>query len=870
MSAQSLEYANYWLETLFKKILNSQQEDNPNYLSKLKSYISDDISFLRNNKITPIIVFSGFKINSNKEKTHPHSSFVFSSSENDSYYKKFSSFSNLDIPYEKRTEKIIKLVMGLLHELDVEFLRAPYSNLAQLSYLYNHPKQIIHSIYSNATALMFDIDQVILDFNHQTLTFSWIRKSNILASLEINSEQFLDLCVLSGTGSRFKSEVVSSFQDDYNLIKIYKNGLGVLQSKTKGLSNKIQAESTDDFCRCKSMVVYHLVLYDDGTVKPLNFASCPNDLHLVISHALPSHIYQLLAKGFIDPILINALLSGSIHEPKPPAKEESLQHKSLLMYTLSPLYSRSLALITPSLHSFYRTKKIICNSYFSSFPPELINSKKFISLVPKLDQTINLFSWAIAHAEAATGGDRIPGFYLDSSSNHEFKAYLNGKTSGLALDVTEPVFIKQPQVESYEGNINWVSAMLHFSDWSDDSLLKRAEAAVPKITSEKQLKAVIWLTLLRHLGLAPPIKYSANNTVMPASNVTDSVGYKLASIISDYTSNVSKMKSTFSFMTPDLETIILIILILAKSGCFPLHYKTNPEVAIGGDKNETLKSKVLDNDKQQYIQENCNLDSDYFESIFLLIASHTLKNGECDQTKDYGLKITKVGLNFLAMVDSLVYAIGQLLQSILVNLALKNQISEELYNYKTFKNCTRFEIGRLGLHDDDANLEGNLKNCLQYPKNSDGFLTIFDFVTLFGIKPETAVITPSREESLEDMKKAKRMPLFTSTSTTNNKKTDINHNSNSNHGIKSNNNSASSNAFKNIPTIGDLVVQIAKAATLALNALETHNTSDGKTSTDELKSKKPVCSEPINAFNEWKISDKIKREIIHFSENMSI
>ncbi|PVU90373.1 hypothetical protein BB559_004661 [Furculomyces boomerangus] len=428
--------------------------------------------------------------------------------------------------------------MSFLQELKVEFLRAPYSSLAQLSYMYRHRNQIVHSVYGGFEALLFDIDQVIDSFSEQKGTFTWVRKSNVLAALEFNPEQFLDLCILNGVGLGLgfgiesKLRVSSTFQEDYELLKFYKSGISVVQNIANHEPNVAQASYTDDFCRIKASIIHHPVLHDDGCVLPLNPETCPNDLHQAIGYVLPNQIYQLLSKGLIDTQILGPLVSGTFVEEPPFDFGQSKEYQSYIYNVISPLYTRSMALITPRLHAFYRTKRITLQSYFSlTLPSQPEKAKSFAGSKYTKPTSINVLtsSWQLPHAEAATGFDRIPGTSHNVSANHAFKAYTAGQLSVLALDVVEPILLNTQNIGNFGGQVDWAQSMVNFSQWSDDSKLKSLDKSFQKIGSEKELLSVLWLTALRHFGLAPPIKYAADNSITPATNLVDSTGFRIAS-----------------------------------------------------------------------------------------------------------------------------------------------------------------------------------------------------------------------------------------------------------------------------------------------------------------------------------------------------
>lgn len=49
----------------------------------------------------------------------------------------------------------------------IEFMRAPYSSMAQLVYLESHPQQLVHAICAGSDMLMWDVERVILGFDFE-------------------------------------------------------------------------------------------------------------------------------------------------------------------------------------------------------------------------------------------------------------------------------------------------------------------------------------------------------------------------------------------------------------------------------------------------------------------------------------------------------------------------------------------------------------------------------------------------------------------------------------------------------------------------------------------------------------------------------
>ncbi|OLY82760.1 Protein MKT1 [Smittium mucronatum] len=330
---------------------------------------------------------------------------------------------------------------------------------------------------------------------------------------------------------------------------------------------------------------------EDGFVRPLNSDSCPNDLHLVIGHALPPQIYQLLSLGLIDTIILNSLLTGKLYEDVPINFTDSTEYKKLVQDFTTPLYNRSLALIAPHLHPFYRTKNVQLISFFKKIPFETCestvasNGKQYASYKSNQPSSVESYNelkyWPLEHPETAIGSDRTPGITNPIKIKHAVKAYSSGKISELALDVVVPVVVRSEMVEKFNGNIGWTESILNFDSWTDDSKLKDSlHISSNKIETLKQLQATLWLTTLRHLGLAPSIKYDIKNNLTTSNSAVESIGYKLATLIEKskpfakqkgYNPHSKKKSGSpgvgkFSKIGYDLGNLILTCLLLAKMG----------------------------------------------------------------------------------------------------------------------------------------------------------------------------------------------------------------------------------------------------------------------------------------------------------------
>lgn len=86
----------------------------------------------------------------------------------------------------------------------------------------------------------------------------------------------------------------------HDLIKQHKTGFNAVQAFSDDPAVS-KSNYIDVFCRTRCAVKYHLVIHDDGEVRPLNIEHAPNDIHEFIGYRLPDELYYYLMRGLIGP-----------------------------------------------------------------------------------------------------------------------------------------------------------------------------------------------------------------------------------------------------------------------------------------------------------------------------------------------------------------------------------------------------------------------------------------------------------------------------------------------------------------------------------------------------------------------------------------
>ncbi|KAL0092293.1 PIN domain-like protein [Phycomyces blakesleeanus] len=275
----------------------------------LKHSIEREIKHFKDNHIQPLFVFPGLSI---LRKDKP-----FSSDDNRPSHRA----TGWELYEKGKTDlalthwinsggihpaDLLNQVFHILHQHGIEFIRAPYSAWAQLSYMYNHPRPMVSAVYGGSELLMFNVDKVINAVDFEKASYTWISKKTVLQDLHVSEEQFLDICILAGfeycpSFPPFNTNVISfSFKGVHDLIKQHKTGLNAIQF----YSNDPTVSKTnyvDAFFRARCAIRYHLIMTDEGEVRPLNVDQAPNDIHELIGYRLPDELYYYLMHCLVGP-----------------------------------------------------------------------------------------------------------------------------------------------------------------------------------------------------------------------------------------------------------------------------------------------------------------------------------------------------------------------------------------------------------------------------------------------------------------------------------------------------------------------------------------------------------------------------------------
>ena len=346
----------------------------------LKACLDHDLENFALSGIQPIFIFSG--IDPQRSIDHdPNTVFSKSAAVSDRRSQAWQLYNAnrreqaLQIFAETLVQMPPEMDHFMMRELKgkgVEFLVAPFSSLAQLTYLSSDGRRSIDAIHSPPEVLLFGAKRVITQFDWSRRTFTWLDKDEIRASMDhVTDDQFLDICLLAGVqgcpifppleagGPYGPGFTLRAAQD---LVRTYGSGINAVMNYSEvGLVKDM--DYVTKYCRARSTVIYHVVLQIDGGLAPLMQKDVPNNLHELVGQRLPEEVYYYLSRGLIGTHVLQILLSGMLLETQPLDNGASQEYKSFIDDLLY-LQTTCLSLLSQPFARFYHYKQVVGICWF--------------------------------------------------------------------------------------------------------------------------------------------------------------------------------------------------------------------------------------------------------------------------------------------------------------------------------------------------------------------------------------------------------------------------------------------------------------------------------------------------------------------------
>ncbi|KAG7531245.1 hypothetical protein FFLO_04487 [Filobasidium floriforme] len=275
--------------------------------------------------------------------------------------------------------EVTRLILRMFRHRMVEYIVAPYMQWGQLSYLLNHPKGYVHSVFSSLEMLAFPTQRVITSIDFANATFRFVDRGRAIADIGLIPDQFIDFIILCGT------ELLPTFPplaDNFfnrsliDMLRHFKSGAGVIAGHSEHPAVRASGY-LEGFLRTRAAIKYSLVLTaEEGTCLPLPLvipptqqahaitaSEVPADIHEIFSGRLPDELYFHISKGLISPQLVGWLTSGIIHELPPLDNGESIEYRKYIENVITEGATAprctALSLLTSCLNQAWQQKRIV-------------------------------------------------------------------------------------------------------------------------------------------------------------------------------------------------------------------------------------------------------------------------------------------------------------------------------------------------------------------------------------------------------------------------------------------------------------------------------------------------------------------------------
>ncbi|RHZ52224.1 MKT1 family protein [Aspergillus thermomutatus] len=401
----------------------------------LKSNIEKELQSFKELGVACLFVFNGLEFGKKDQRPHVQTESLRAFEQAWELYDQqqadqvVDAFSSAGTP---RPESLYRFLQRILYQNGVDFIVAPYSAAAQLSYLAKGSNPLIDAVFGPSEALLFDIDKLITRIDIESSQFFWITKQTCQDELgRLSNEQFLDFCLLLGssflrTFPGFENPPFPgksfSIRDALQMFNQAGRNALALCAQFEDDRRLQELQYTDGYKRAFMTVKHHVIMDVDGKVAPMDSENTSSDMHELIGQRLPEELYFYLSRGILGPEIPNNLTSGEVQISLPLGVEDTEIYRQTVSSTLTPIRTQSISLLSNSLHRFYQTKVINIRTWFDEKLDKSINLKT----LPSVKETIQ--AWKIRSDQLPEGAKKLQStssplkFAVQSLQDPEFVA----------------------------------------------------------------------------------------------------------------------------------------------------------------------------------------------------------------------------------------------------------------------------------------------------------------------------------------------------------------------------------------------------------------------------------------------------------------
>ncbi|OCT44920.1 XPG I-region protein [Cladophialophora carrionii] len=369
-----------------------------------KRTIEEDITFLRQNGITLIFVFDGLDyVNKNLRTSQLAASRRV---QDDAWHAYLNGDSKRTVAdFGKATYDVDTTARGLqklLAENNVEYMVAPYSATAQLSYLLALEDQFIDAVMGSTECFLFGMDRVVTDFNRNDSTLSLVSRATCEGILKADRDLLRDAQILLGTSFTPTFPILEAMAttkstgvvDAIAMLKGFGNSVIQLCNYHRENAQVQNLKYADRYKKAIMTIRHHVVMDKTGVVAPLHFDEAPGDVHEFVGQRLPEELFFYLSKGMLAPEIPNWLTSGEVVLSLPGGVLDSEPYRRLVIELLNPFRSEALKILAESLHYYYQSRVIKVTPWVNQ---DTSNLTIEIRYVPAMKQ--KLAQWKVRGAQ---------------------------------------------------------------------------------------------------------------------------------------------------------------------------------------------------------------------------------------------------------------------------------------------------------------------------------------------------------------------------------------------------------------------------------------------------------------------------------------
>ncbi|KAJ5546330.1 hypothetical protein N7494_003915 [Penicillium frequentans] len=432
----------------------------------LRSNIEKELQALKNLNIGCVFVFNGLEFGKRDHRIQTQPASVRSFEQAWELYDQqqadqvVDAFSNAGTP---PPETLFKFLTRILSQNGVSFMVAPYSAVAQLSYLARGSNPVVDAVYAPSEAFLFDLDKLVTRIETEPAQFTWLTKQTCQEELgRLSNEQFTEFLLLLGSSflrpcPLFENPAfpgkLPNIRDALPMFNSAgRTALGMCAQYEED-RRMVEYQYVDRYKRAFMSVKHHVYMDIDGRVAPMEPETTSSDLHELIGQRLPEELYFYLSKGVLGPDVPNYLTLGEVRISLPLGAEDNDIYRQLVGETLTPIRTQSICLLANSLHRFYQTKEIQIRPWYDENSDQKINLKG----IPSVKETIQ--SWKISSSQFPESVKKLQAplgsfkFAVQSQSNSDFvpKSFATKETPALSAqeDIRANVMWRFLQLRGY-------------------------------------------------------------------------------------------------------------------------------------------------------------------------------------------------------------------------------------------------------------------------------------------------------------------------------------------------------------------------------------------------------------------------------------